>query len=81
MKPRFDFPPEHVGNSVATLSDHLESYLESNWTEWVASCSAIEVAAGIELPKNQDAYRAATLEAEGNVPEMLKQIIAKAKGA
>jgi putative ATP-dependent endonuclease of the OLD family len=22
-----DFPPEHVGNSVATLSDHLETYL------------------------------------------------------
>lgn len=76
-----DFPPEHVGNSVATLSDHLETYLESNWKEWVASCAAIEVAAGIELPKNQDAYRAATLEAEGNVPEMLKQIITKARGA
>lgn len=76
-----DFPPEHVGNSVATLSDHLETYLESNWTEWVASCAAIEVAAGIELPKNQDAYRTATLEAEGNVPEMLKQIILRARGA
>jgi predicted ATP-dependent endonuclease of OLD family len=76
-----DFPPEHVGNSVATLSDQLEAYLASNWTEWVASFAAIEVAAGIELPKNQDAYRAATLEAEGNVPEMLKQIITRAKGA
>lgn len=80
-EPEVDFPPEHVGDSVATLSDHLEAYLESYWTEWVSSCAAIEVAAGIELPKNQDAYRAATLESEGSVPEMLKQIITKARGA
>ncbi|MDT9002237.1 ATP-dependent endonuclease [Paucibacter sp. APW11] len=76
-----DFPPERVGDRVATLSDHLESYLESNWTEWVTSCAAIEAASGIQLSKNQYAYRTATLEAKGATPDLLKQILAKAGGA
>lgn len=75
-----DFPPEGVGDRVATLSDHLESYLASNWTEWVASCAAIEAAAGIQLSKNQYAYRTATLEAKGTAPDLLMQILAKARG-
>ena len=76
-----DFPPEHVGDRVATLSDHLENYLESNWPEWVTSCSSIEAAAGIQLAKSQYAYRTATLEAKGTVPELLRQILTKAAGA
>jgi putative ATP-dependent endonuclease of OLD family len=80
-EPEVDFPPERVGDRVATLSDHLESYLESNWSEWVTSCTAIEAAAGIQLPKNQYAYRTATLEAKGTAPDLLKQILTKAGGA
>ncbi len=76
-----DFPSDQVGDRVATLSDHLESYLKANWPEWDASYAAIETAAGIQLPKNQYAYRTATLEAEGTVPGMLKQILTKAGGA
>ncbi|MGP1666748.1 MAG: ATP-dependent nuclease, partial [Rhodanobacter sp.] len=76
-----DFPSEQVGDRVATLSDHLEAYLETNWTEWVTSCAAIEAAAGIQFAKNQYAYRIVTLEAEGTVPDMLKQILTKAGGA
>lgn len=76
-----DFPSEQIGDGVATLSDHLETYLESNWTEWVTSCKTIEAAAGIQLAKNQHAYRTATFEAKGTVPEMLKKILAKAGGA
>jgi putative ATP-dependent endonuclease of the OLD family len=76
-----DFPSEWVGDRVATLSDNLESYLEANWTEWVASCAAIEAAAGVQLSKNQYAYRTATLEAKGTAPDLLKRILAKALGA
>ena len=76
-----DFPSDQVGDRVATLSDHLESYLESNWPEWGTSYSAIEAAAGIQLTKNQYAYRTATLAAKGTVPELLKQILTKAGGA
>lgn len=76
-----DFPPEQVGDCVATLSDHLESYLESSWTEWVTSCAAIEAAAGIQIAKNQYAYRTATLEAQGTVPDVLNRILTKAGGA
>jgi len=76
-----DFPSDQVGDRVATLSDHLESYLKSNWPEWITSYAAIEAAAGFRLAKNQYAYRTATLEAKGTVPEMLKQILTKAVGA
>jgi len=75
-----DFPPTSVGDRVATLSDHLESYLEANWPEWAMSFLAIEADAGIDLSKNQHAYRTATIEAGGIVPEMLKQILTKAGG-
>lgn len=77
-EPEVDFPPEQVGDRVATHCDHLESYLESNWPEWVTSCAAIEAASGVELAKNQHAYRTATLEAQGVVPGMLSQILTKA---
>lgn len=76
-----DFPAEQVGDRLATLSDQLESYIESNWAEWATAYAAIEAAAGIKLPKNQYAYRTATREATGSVPEMLKQILIKAGGA
>lgn len=75
-----DFPAEQVGDRVATLTDHLESYLGENWLEWTASCLAIEASAGIELSKNQYAYRAATIEAAGAVPEMLQIVLNKAMG-
>lgn len=70
-----DFPPDMVGERLATMSDHLESCLAASWPEWVASCEEIELAAGIQLAKNQYAYRAATLEAKGAVPEVLKRIL------
>lgn len=76
-----DFPSEGVWERVATLSDCLESYLTSEWPDWITSCAAIEAAAGIQLKKNQYAYRTATLEAKGTVPQMLKQILTKARGA
>jgi putative ATP-dependent endonuclease of OLD family len=75
-----DFPAEQVGDRVATLTDHLESYLDANWPEWTASCFAIEASAGIELSKNQYAYRASTIEAAGVVPEMLQKVLHKAMG-
>lgn len=75
-----DFPAEHVGDRVATLTDHLESYLDENWPEWTASCLAIEASAGVELSKNQYAYRAATIEAAGTVPAMLQVVLNKAMG-
>jgi putative ATP-dependent endonuclease of OLD family len=75
-----DFPSEQVGKRLATLSDHLESYLKSNWAEWNTSYAAIEAAAGIQLAKNQYAYRTATREATGTVPSLLKQILTKAGG-
>ena len=65
---------------MAIFEDHLEEFLSANWSEWGAACKKIETDAGINLAKNQLAYRTATLKAEGAVPEMLMQILAKAEG-
>jgi hypothetical protein len=73
-----DFPAERVGERLATFWDNLEGYLGANWLEWHTALENIERAAGIQLAKNQFAYRAATREAKGAVPELLRQILAKA---
>ena len=44
------------------------------------ACKSVEATAGISLGKNQLAYRTATLEAAGSVPEMHTQILVKAEG-
>jgi len=75
-----DFPSATVTNEVAIFEDHLEAFLSTNWPEWNTACDNVETTAGISLAKNQLAYRTATLEAEGTVPEMLVQILAKAEG-
>lgn len=75
-----DFPSAIVADKVAIFEDQLEAFLSANWTEWVTACNNVEAAAGISLEKNQLAYRSATLKAEGTVPEMLIQILAKAEG-
>ncbi len=75
-----DFPCATVTEEVANFEDHLEAFLSANWPEWITACNNVEAAAGISLAKNQLAYRTATLEAAGMVPEMLTQILAKAEG-
>lgn len=75
-----DFPPAIVADKAAIFDDHLESLLSANWPEWSAACSDVEVATGISLAKNQLAYRAATLNAAGSVPDMLKQILTRSRG-
>lgn len=75
-----DFPAQKVTDSVAIFCDHLETFLEAEWPEWIASCTAIENAAGISLKKNQLAYRAATSSAAGEVPKILTQIMQKTTG-
>lgn len=75
-----DFPLAIVVDEVAIFEDHLETFLSENWPEWFTACNNLEAAAGISLAKNQRAYRTATLEASGTVPEMLRQILVKAEG-
>jgi hypothetical protein len=78
--PEEDFPSAVVTDNAAIFVDHLETFLSTNWPEWVTACDDVEAAAGISLAKNQLAYRTATLKAEGEVPVMLLQILAKAEG-
>ncbi len=75
-----DFPNSSITDNVAIFSDDLESFLSENWPEWIDACKSIELAAGISLRKNQLAYRNATLNADGEIPEMLLKILAKVKG-
>lgn len=76
-----DFPPAQVGPNAAVFEDHLEAFLADEWPLWGRSCNAIEKSTGVSLKKNQSVYRAATLAAEGDVPEMLLKVISMAKGA
>ena len=75
-----DFPCAIVADEVAIFEDQLEAFLSANWPEWITACSDVEAAAGVDLAKNKFAYRTATLKAEGAVPVMLLQILAKAEG-
>jgi predicted ATP-dependent endonuclease of OLD family len=74
-----DFPSAIVANNVAIFEDHLEAFLSQSWPEWFTACANVEAAAGITLGKNQIAYRTATYRAEGTVPAMLHEILAKVK--
>jgi predicted ATP-dependent endonuclease of OLD family len=78
--PEEDFPSATVTDKAAILEDQLEAYLSENWNEWLVACQNVEAEAGISLAKNTLAYRTATLKAAGDVPEMLVNIVAKAKG-
>ncbi|MCE8039762.1 ATP-dependent endonuclease [Halomonas sp. MCCC 1A11062] len=78
--PEEDFPSAVAADKVAIFEDHLETFLSENWKEWFTACESVETDTGIKLSKNQLAYRTATLKAEGEVPEMLLQILAKAEG-
>ncbi|CNB79751.1 Predicted ATPase [Yersinia frederiksenii] len=78
--PEEDFPPATVTNDIAIFGDHLESFLSENWTDWGKACNEIEALTGINLSKNQLAYRTATINAKGNVPAMLEAILAKSAG-
>lgn len=75
-----DFPSAIVADEVAIFEDQLEAFLSASWPEWITTCNDFEAATGIRLSKNQLAYRTATLKAEGAVPEILMQILAKAEG-
>jgi predicted ATP-dependent endonuclease of OLD family len=78
--PEENFPPATVAEKAAIFDDHLESFLSANWPEWSTACSEVEAATGINLAKNQLAYRTATLHAAGTVPDMFTQVLTKARG-
>lgn len=59
-------PAATVTNDIAIFADHLESFLSENWVEWGKACNEIEALTGINLSKNQLAYRTATINAKGN---------------
>ncbi|MNQ75177.1 hypothetical protein D3C85_899620 [compost metagenome] len=75
-----DFPLAIVGEKAAIFDDHLEAFLTTNWSEWSDACRNVEATAGISLAKNQLAYRTATLQAQGAVPDMLTQILHQVRG-
>ncbi|GAB3215743.1 ATP-dependent nuclease [Pseudaeromonas pectinilytica] len=75
-----NFPVAVVAEKAAIFDDHLEAFLTANWPKWGDACCDVEAVAGISLAKNQLAYRTATLQAQGTVPEMLTQILRQVRG-
>lgn len=80
-RPEEDFPAEVVADTIAIFDDHLEAFLSARWPEWMNACDELEAATGVRLSKNEHAYRAATLQAAGLVPELLRSVLNKASGA
>lgn len=78
--PEEDFPAAVIAENVAIFEDQLESFLLATWPAWFEACKLVEKETGTKLSKNQLAYRSATIRAEGSVPEMLNQILAKLRG-
>lgn len=75
-----DFPDQCIADDYAVFADHLEGFLAKEWPEWAGSCSEIEKESGVTLKKNQAAYRTVTLRAEGTVPTMLNEVLARSRG-
>ncbi|MET3935656.1 ATP-dependent endonuclease [Arthrobacter sp. OAP107] len=78
--PPEDFPATQEHELVAVLDDHLEAHLSLHWPEWEVACKAVEAEAGISLKKNHDAYRSATLSAEGFPSRFLASVVNRAAG-
>lgn len=74
-----DFPAEAALDHVAIFKDHLEAFLDENWKEWRAACDAIERSSGVRVVKSEAAYRTATSRADGDVPNLLLDILDKVK--
>lgn len=70
-----DFPQKQLTPAVAIFEDHLEEFLKCEWPAWLVACQELEKDAGFILSKNQDAYRKATLDSEGEVPQFLSDIL------
>lgn len=78
--PEDDFPEALISEDVAIFDDNLEAYMTAQWPAWEQACREIEAEHGIRLRKNPLVYRTATLQANGPVPDMLAQIVARAAG-
>ena len=78
--PENEFPEQTETSQVTILSDHLEELLSREWVLWQGACGAYETANNINLAKNQDAYRAATLSSAGAPSPLLLRVIARAIG-
>ena len=73
-----DFPAQDVYDHFAVLDDHLETLFEAEWPEWNVALASIEAKTEAQTRKNSQAYRAATVRAKGEAPEILRQIVDRA---
>ncbi|QYF74879.1 ATP-dependent endonuclease [Cryobacterium sp. PAMC25264] len=78
--PESGSPAQTESSVVTILSDHLEELMQREWSEWRIACEEYESHNGINLAKNQDAYRAATLASAGSPSALLLRVIARASG-
>ena len=69
-----DWPNDFVGRHHACFGDCLESFLESQWREFMEFVNAEKERTGVKTPKPPHIYELAAKEI-GNVPTHLSQII------
>lgn len=73
-----DFPEQQITDRVAVFEDHLESFLEDYWPEWLELRNSLEHEHGVSLAKNHDGYRIVTMNCQGEPPQFLVEILRKA---
>jgi putative ATP-dependent endonuclease of OLD family len=78
--PEHGFPVETETPDVTILGDHLEELLDREWSQWREGCEAYGRGKGLNLGKNHEAYRAATLNVAGDPSPLLMRVIARAVG-
>lgn len=74
-----DFPPATITTTVAIFEDHLESILSASWPEWIDACMSVEAETGMDISKNQLAYRTVTLHSNGDPPDFLIGVLSKVR--
>lgn len=70
-----DIPSERVEEEYAVFENNLEYFMISNWPQWAGYCKDLSERTGANLSKNSSIYRRGTMEAPGEVPSFLKNII------
>ncbi|MFE1842275.1 ATP-dependent nuclease [Streptomyces werraensis] len=74
-----DWPPTHAESDFAVFADRLEELISNEWPEWgVKINELIESGLGYS-EKNSYTYARASIEAEGEPPIVIKQIIENVK--
>ncbi|SLM94309.1 predicted ATP-dependent endonuclease, OLD family [Brachybacterium faecium] len=72
-----DFPETGLHDQFAIFEDTLETFLETEWPEWIDFFQQWEVENSVLRSKHADTYRIVTSRAGGRIPEFFSKLLGK----